>query len=102
MKKQFRAEFLQDSSNTGRMIIKSLDTGKEYYVEAIGSNKKVKWGDVDPATDKVTGSYGQKYTGSIDAMDSMITEENGFKDIRMAENWSDIWKEIERRDVESD
>lgn len=39
------------------------------------------WGDIDPATKKVTGSYGMKYKGSIKEDESMITEENGFDKI---------------------
>jgi len=39
------------------------------------------WGDIDPATKKVTGSYGNKYKGAIKADESMITKENGFENI---------------------
>ena len=39
------------------------------------------WGDIDPATKKLTGSYGNKSTGAIDAEDSIITKENGFDEI---------------------
>lgn len=38
-------------------------------------------GDVDSATKKMTGSYGDKYKGSIRKDESMITKENGFDKI---------------------
>lgn len=47
--------FLTNTDETGRFIVKSLVTGKKYYVEPIGN----------PATKKVEGDYGQKYTGCI-------------------------------------
>lgn len=50
-------------------------------MEPIGTNHAADWGDLDPATKKVTGSYGQKYRGNIDEKDSIITEKNGFKNI---------------------
>ena len=40
-------------------------------------------GDLDPANKKLTGHYGDKHPGSIDERDSMITEENGFKNIEI-------------------
>lgn len=72
-----RESFLTNTDETGRMIVHSTRTGKTYAVEAIGTFK-TNWGDMDPATKKTTGSYGNKYRGAIDAEDSMITEENGF------------------------
>lgn len=44
--------FLTNTDETGRFIVKSLTTGKKYYIEPIGN----------PATKKVEGDYGQKYT----------------------------------------
>ncbi len=72
--------FLVDSEETGKHIVTSLRTGKKYFVEPIG-NGRSDWGDVDPATGKLTGNYGSKYTGSITKEESIITEENGFKNI---------------------
>lgn len=77
-----KQQFLQNTDETGRFIVTSERTGKTYYVEPIG-HSGVSWGDMDPATKKVSGSYGDKYRGSIDAKDSLITEENGFKNIQM-------------------
>ena len=46
---------------TGRFIVKSIKTGKSYFVEAIDGEERTSWGDVDPVTKKMTGSYGDKY-----------------------------------------
>lgn len=73
-------EFLVNSEETGKHIVTSLRTGRKYFVEPIG-NGRSDWGDVDPATGKLTGSYGSKYTGSVTDEQSVITEENGFTNI---------------------
>jgi hypothetical protein len=69
--------FLEDTSETGRVVIVSQRTGKMYAWEPVG-NPRTNWGDVDPATKETTGSYGTKYRGSIPGDSSMITEKNGF------------------------
>lgn len=82
--KEFRHLFLKGIDHTGRFIVESKRTGIKYYVEPIG-NPHVSWGDMDPATKKLTGSYGVKYKGSINEDESMITEENGFDNITILE-----------------
>ena len=67
-------------SKSGRYFVVDAKSGRKFCVEPIG-NAHDKWGDLDPVTKKMTGSYGQKYPGSIEAKDSIITEENGFKNI---------------------
>lgn len=57
-----KKRFLTNTDETGRFIVKSLTTGKTYYVEPIGNGHPADWGDINPATEK----------------DSLITEENGF------------------------
>lgn len=78
-------EFLKERDNTGRLIVHMLDgTGKSYCVELIEprtKDKNAKFGDIDPATKKITGSYGKKHKGAIKAEESMITKENGFEKI---------------------
>jgi hypothetical protein len=74
-------ENLPSSDETGRYFVKSMRTGKVYCVEPIG-NPHIGWGDVDPVTKKLTGQYGDKYRGAIDKKDSIITEDNGFKNIK--------------------
>lgn len=69
-------------SNTGRYYVK-VD-GRTFCVEPIdnteGKSRK-QWGDVNPATKEVEGNYGNKYLGAIHEDESIITEENSFKNI---------------------
>lgn len=81
MDKEFTKRFLTNRDETGRFIVKSMKTSKSYFVEAIDGEERTSWGDVDPATKKMTGSYGDKYKGSIRKDESMITKENGFDKI---------------------
>ena len=70
-------------SDTGRQFYVDLKTGKRFVIEVIDNSrgKHSDWGDIDPATKKVTGSYGNKHIGSIHEDDSIITKENGFDKI---------------------
>lgn len=43
--------FLTNTDETGRFIVKSLVTGKKYYVEPIGNGHPADWGDINPATE---------------------------------------------------
>jgi hypothetical protein len=72
-------------SETGRYYITDTKTGRKFCVEPIG-NPRTDWGDINPATKKVEGSYGSKYKGSIEEKDSIIKEEKGFKNIGYAKN----------------
>ena len=81
MDNDFKKRFLFNRDETGRFIVKSVKTGKSYFVEVIDGDERTNWGDVDPATKKMTGSYGDKYKGSIRKEESMITKENGFDKI---------------------
>lgn len=80
MDNKIKERFLSNTDHTGRFMITSKVTGVSYYVEPVG-NPRTNWGDLDPATKKVTGSYGTKYRGSVDEKDSIVTEENGFKNV---------------------
>ena len=81
MDNDFKKRFLFNRDETGRFIVKSTKTGKSYFVEVIDGDERTNWGDVDPGTKKMTGSYGDKYKGSIRKEESMITKENGFDKI---------------------
>jgi len=81
MDNEFNKKFLTKRDETGRFIVKSLKTGKTYYIEPIDNNNRSNWGDLDPVTKKMTGNYGTKYKGSIKPEESIITEENGFDKI---------------------
>lgn len=83
MNESVRTQFLTNTDETGRFIYTSQRTGKVYFVEPIG-NTKTEWGSIDPATGNLMNKKGHdKYRGSVDAKDSLITQENGFKNIVM-------------------
>lgn len=95
-----KKRFLRDSDSTGRFIVKSKRTGKAYFVEAIGNSHPADWGDLDPATKKMTGDYGDRYEGCVSEKESLITEENGFDNISTIPAGVSPFDEIERRDRE--
>ena len=92
--------FLKDTDKTGRFIVKSKVTGKKYFVEPIGNTHAADWGDLDPATKKMTGNYGERYEGCISEKDSLITKENGFEKIELLDAGVSPLSEIDRRDRE--
>lgn len=81
MNKEAIKNFLVDSDKTGRFIVTSLKTGRKYYVEPLDNGTHTEWGDINPATKKLEGDYGDKYKGSVKESESLITEENGFENI---------------------
>ena len=93
-----KKRFLTNTDETGRFIVKSLTTGKTYYVEPIGNGHPADWGDINPATKKVEGDYGEKYKGSVSEKESMITPENGFVLIETLEPGVSPLSVIEERD----
>lgn len=83
MKPDVKHKFFTNTDETGRFTVTSSRTGKTYAVEPIG-NVKTNWGSIDPATGNLMNKKGHdKYRGSVDAEDSLITEENGFTNIVM-------------------
>lgn len=69
-------------SKTGRYFIVDQNTGRKFCVEPIDNSAHHQiWGDVNPATKGLEGDYGKKYKGSVPESESIITEENGFKNI---------------------
>ena len=70
------------TSETGRYMIIDQKTGRKFMVEPIG-DPHTTWGDINPATKQVEGDYGDKHKGSIKEDESIITEENGFKNIKI-------------------
>lgn len=81
--------FLVDSDETGKHIVTSHRTGKKYYVEPIGSSRMADWGSYNPSTGNIENKKGAgKFTGSVLPNESVITEENGFKNIHMVDNGS--------------
>ena len=68
-------------SDSGRYYIIDQKTGRKFCVEPLLEGEKIKWGDLNPATQEIEGQYGKKHIGAIDRKDTIITEENGFKNI---------------------
>ena len=48
MDDNIKKRFLTNTDETGRFIVKSITTGRSYYVEPIGSGHSSDWGDMDP------------------------------------------------------
>ena len=89
--------FLTGTDKTGRFIVSSKITGITYFVEPIDDGKPNQlWGDVDPATKRITGDYGNKTIGAVKEKDSLITEANGFVNISTIKG--SPLSEIDRRD----
>jgi hypothetical protein len=81
--KEFRQKFLTNRDESGSFIVTSYRTGKTYFVEVIGNDRPANWGSYNPSTGKIENKKGfDKFRGSIDEKDSMITKDNGFDDIR--------------------
>ncbi len=92
-----RTRFLTNTDETGRFIVKSMKTGKVYFVEPIDDRPDhMIWGDIDPASKTISGDYGSKYRGAVNSKDSLITEQNGFGDICLLQG--SPLAEIQRRD----
>lgn len=83
----------------GRHLVHSTRTGKTYLVEPITphANKLTSgWGD--QVGDKITGDYGNKHVGAIVESESVITEDNGFKNIVDILTGTSPYSEIEKID----
>jgi hypothetical protein len=70
MDPDLRSRFLTNTDETGRFIVTSQRTGKSYFVEPLAGKQPV-WGDLDPATKKLQGNYGQKYRGAVPGTESL-------------------------------
>ena len=100
MTEEFKQKFFEKTEDTGRHVVVSFRTGKVYAVECIDDGKRTKWGDVNPATRKVEGNYGSKHPGAIKAKDSLITEENGFRNIKTFKPGQSPYAYIEELDAQ--
>lgn len=99
--KDVMKRFLTNVDETGRFIVTSYITGKKYFVEVIGDGRMADWGSYNPASGKIEFKKGMgKHSGSITAKDSLITEENGFKNIWLMPAAGSPFPEIDRRDKE--
>ena len=79
----FRKRFLTDRDESGRFVVTSYRTGKSYFVEPIGPDRSADWGSYNPSTGNIENKKGfDKFRGSIDEKESLITKENGFDNIQ--------------------
>jgi hypothetical protein len=99
MKPEVAQKFFENTDETGRHTVTSVRTGKVYAIEPTGTTK-TNWGSIDPASGKLMNKKGHdKYRGSIDPEDSLITEENGFKNIVMLDPGVSPYHAIELMDA---
>lgn len=73
-------------SNVKYTTVHSTILGRTFYYEIIEDHPdnldRAQWGDVNPATKKLeTGDYGKKNPAGVNMNESIITPENGFKEI---------------------
>jgi hypothetical protein len=96
---EFTTRFLTERDHTGRFIVHSYRTGKKYFVEPIGSSRSADWGSYNPSTGNIENKKGfDKFRGSIDEQDSLITKENGFEDIHYSGVGSSPFSLIDKLD----
>lgn len=82
MDSSFLQKFLTNTDDTGRFIVTSKRTGRQYFVEPIETAHTPTWGSIDPATGNLMHKKGDgKYRGGISPSESLITPENGFTKI---------------------
>lgn len=85
MHESVKKEFFTNTDQTGRFIVYSQRTGKQYAVEAVG-DPHVVWGSINPGETKLMNKKGHdKYRGSVDEKDSLIKLENGFSKVHNLE-----------------
>jgi hypothetical protein len=103
MKPEVATQFFKNTDETGRFTVTSSRTGKTYAVEPMEANGRVDtdWGSIDPATGKLMNKKGHdKYRGAISPKDSLITEENGFKNIQILDPGTSPLHAIELLDAQ--
>lgn len=98
---EIKKKFFVNTEDTGRFIVKSLETGKSYYVEPLDNGERLDWGDLNPATKKLEGDYGAKHKGAIKPSESLITEQNGFENIVTLQPGVSPFDYIERLEKQS-
>lgn len=91
--------FFNDTSESGRFMVTSNVTGIRYFVEPIGDGRGGDWGSYNPSTGNIEHKKGDgKYTGSVKLSESIVTEDNGFKNVALLD--CSPLDEITRRDKE--
>lgn len=93
--------FFENRDETGRFLVKSYVTGITYVVEPIGDGRGGDWGSYNPSTGNIENKKGfDKYTGSVQLSESIVTEANGFKNVELLEPGTSPLGEITMRDLE--
>lgn len=82
-----------------KVVTATYNTVLAYGMEK-GYNIVVDNMNLNPATKKVEGDYGQKYTGCVSEKESLITPENGFKLIETLEAGMSPLSVVYQRDLE--
>lgn len=81
---EIKDRFFQDTDETGRFMVVSNVTGVSYFVEPIGDGRGGDWGSYNPSTGNIENKKGfDKFTGSVHLKDSIVTPENGFKNVEL-------------------
>ncbi|WP_157603442.1 hypothetical protein [Spirosoma telluris] len=100
MKPDLITRFFQDTDETGRFAVTSSVTGVGYFVEPIGNGRGGDWGSYNPSTGNIEHKKGDgKNTGSVMLTESIITPENGFRNISHLGVGESPFGEISRRDT---
>ena len=96
-----KKRFFENRDETGRYMITSNVTGRNYYIEPIGDGRMADWGSYNPSTGNVEQKKGAgKFSGSVTENESIITEANGFKNIETLPIGTSPEAEVYRRDKE--
>ena len=99
MEATIRKRFFEDRDETGRFKVISSKTGVEYFIEPIGNGRPADWGSYNPSTGNIENKKGfDKFTGSVKIDESIVTEENGFKNVITLGVGESPFSEIEKRD----
>ena len=97
---KFRKKFFENRDETGRFMVTSFRTGRTYVVEPIGADRPADWGSYNPSSGEIENKKGfDKFRGSIDEKDSLITKENGFENIRYSGVGGSPFSTIEEMDA---
>lgn len=101
MNAEVMKKFWEDRDETGRLMVVSYKTGVKYYIEPIGDGRPADWGSYNPSTGNIENKKGfDKFTGSVLPSESIVTEANGFKNVKELGVGTSFWSEIDRRDAE--
>lgn len=86
---EFRKQFLTNTDETGRFIVYSQRTGRQYFVEPVmkrDTPRDGEWGSINPGQKDLMHKKGDgKYTGAVTEAESIVTLDNGFSKVHDCE-----------------